>query len=127
METSIMVSEDGKYIVLVIRGAIQGDPKILIQPMIELNELARTLGTKRCLVDATNATNVQSVFDDFAIVNWTTAKEPAIDRRMQIALLVSPEDHSHDFIETVSKNAGYNFRLFREQERAIEYLGRDRA
>jgi hypothetical protein len=39
-----------------------------------------------------------------------------------VALLVDPEDHSHDFVETVGRNAGLNVTLFRDRDAAKQYL-----
>ena len=43
-------------------------------------------------------------------------------RSAHVAILVSPDDRSHDFIETVNRNAGYNVRVFRDADAAISWL-----
>jgi len=40
----------------------------------------------------------------------------------RVALLVAPEDHSHDFVELVVRNAGYNVRLFRNEGQAKSWI-----
>lgn len=42
-----------------------------------------------------------------------------------VALLVSPDDHSHDFIETVARNAGLNVTIFTDLQAAKAYLTGD--
>jgi len=39
-----------------------------------------------------------------------------------VAVLVSPNDHSHDFMETVSHNAGLNVAFFADLEQAERHL-----
>jgi hypothetical protein len=41
---------------------------------------------------------------------------------VRVAVLVRPEDHSHDFAETVTKNAGQDITIFRDREAAINHL-----
>jgi hypothetical protein len=43
-------------------------------------------------------------------------------QRWCVAILVRPDDRSHDFAETAMKNAGLSVALFRDRERAIAYL-----
>jgi hypothetical protein len=38
------------------------------------------------------------------------------------ALLVDPDDRSHEFFETVMVNKGYATRLFHDQHKAITWL-----
>lgn len=123
MEISMTVVEDEKYIILAGKGEIRsGDPKALIQPLVEAFELAKKLGIRKILVDVTAARNALRIFDNYEIVTHTIAQEPAIDRHMRVALLVSPDDHSHDFTETVARNAGFNFTLYRDRTQALASL-----
>lgn len=41
------------------------------------------------------------------------------------ALQVSPDDHSHDFIETVARNAGLSVTIFTDLQAAKAYLTED--
>ena len=126
MEISMTVVEDEKYILLVGKGEIRsGDPNVLLQPLIKAHELAKKLGIRKLLVDVTEARNALRISDNYEIVTQTIAQEPVIDRYMQVALLVSPDDHSHDFTETVARNAGFNFTLYRDRTQAIAALLKD--
>ena len=126
MEISMTVVEDEKYIILVGKGEINsGDRYVLMQPLIEAHELAKKMGIRKILVDVTEARNALRILDNYEIVTHTIAQEPAIDRHMRVALLVSPDDHSHDFTETVARNAGFNFRLYRDRTQALASLLND--
>ena len=45
-----------------------------------------------------------------------------LSRKASVAFLVSADDYSHDFIEKVYINAGYNVRLYRKSDAAISCL-----
>lgn len=47
---------------------------------------------------------------------------PGIDKKARVAILASPEDHSHDFVETATRNAGLDVTLFRDRGLAIRHL-----
>lgn len=48
--------------------------------------------------------------------------EPELHRDVRAAILVDATDRKHDFVETVSRNAGYNVRVFDDEEAAIAWL-----
>ncbi len=126
MEVSITVSEDEKHIMIVGKGEIEsGDPTVLMQPLIEAHELAMKLGIRNILVDVTEARNALKVIDNYNIVYKMITQEPSIDRSARIALLVAPDDHSHDFTETLARNAGFNLTLYRDRAQALESLSKD--
>jgi hypothetical protein len=123
MDLSVTVSDDGRYIVIKGKGVVQsGEFRHLIPPVIEAYGRAANLGTRRLLADMTEARAVLSTIDIYELINRWVGQEPAIHRGMDIALLVAPEDHSYDFLETVAKNAGFHIKLFRDKEKALEFL-----
>jgi hypothetical protein len=58
--------------------------------------------------------------------NYEFANKEMVDfgfsRRSRSALLVRPDDRSHDFIETAFLNAGYAVKLFTDEVSAISWL-----
>jgi len=46
-------------------------------------------------------------------------------RHVRIACLTSPDDKSHDFVETVAQNRGIAFMIFRDLDKAEEWLRQD--
>jgi hypothetical protein len=126
VEISITISEDEKYIIIVGKGEIgSGDPTVLMQPLIEAHELAMKLGIRNILVDVTEARNALKVIDNYNIVYKMITQEPSVDRSARVALLVAPDDHSHDFTETLARNAGFNLTLYRDRAQALESLSKD--
>ena len=53
-----------------------------------------------------------------------TLPDEGYDRHWRVALVTSPDDNSHDFLETVSQNAGYHVMVFKSLERAQDWLSR---
>jgi hypothetical protein len=49
-------------------------------------------------------------------------RRPEIDPSSRVAILVGTVDHSHDFVETVSKNAGQDVAPFTDPEAAGRHL-----
>lgn len=120
MNYTITVSETGDYILIVLLGNVDGE--IAMQYTIESHKLGNELGITKFLVDARKAINVQMVGDNYNFAAKEISEKPSFDRRAKVACLVSPEDHSHDFIETVLRNNGHNFTLFRNMDKAISHL-----
>ena len=86
-----------------------------------LDAASRAHGIKRFLVDVRAAPNVASVLQNYRFAN-VDMSEMALQRDVRSATLVAPDDHSHDFVETVSQNAGYGVRLFRDEAAAVAWL-----
>jgi hypothetical protein len=120
MQRNLDVSPDGAFIILTIKGDI--NRRLAMRYNREAHALGKQLGMKHYLVDATESRNVETTFDNYAFAydDMTAASE--IDRSARVALLVSPGDHTHDFVETVSRNAGLDVTLFIDRTLAEAHL-----
>jgi hypothetical protein len=87
--------------------------------------LAKQLGIDRFLMDLTDSRNVESVTSKYIFAYSDMKNTPGINRNARVALLVNPDDHSHDFILTVAQNSGLNTTMFRDRQAAIEHLLKD--
>lgn len=91
----------------------------------QLAEEATALGIKhRCihqLIDVRESRNTEGPLENYSFA-YDDLGKIAVDRRARTAILVSPGDNSHDFIEVVGRNAGYSVRLFTEEDKAIAWL-----
>ena len=125
MEYEIKPSSDGSYIIIKTYGEI--NRKIAIKQVNEAQKLAKEIGTNLFLSDVREARNSDTVFNqyDFAYEDLPSIKD-IITKESVVAVLAIPGDESHQFIETVTRNAGYKFRLFTDEEAAIEYLLRSK-
>ena len=120
MSYSIKPSEDGKYIILKHWGEINRE--LTTQRNLEAHLLAAELGITRHLVDLTEAVHVDTITHTYEFAYKDMRFLPGINKFACVAVLVSPDDHSHDFVATVARNAGQNVTLFRDRETAIQHL-----
>lgn len=120
MGHSIQLSEDGTYIILKVTGEI--DRKLAMQYNVEAHAFGNKLGISRYLTDLTEARNNDSVIQTYKFAYDDMKNTPSIDRSACVAVLVSPGDHSHDFIETVARNSGLDVTLFSDRSQAVQHL-----
>ena len=120
MSYEIYPSENRKYIVLKHYGEMNSE--FGMNRVMEAHKLGAEMGITRYLVDLTEAKNIDPAYKSFKYAYDDMTTPSGIDRKARVALLVDPEDHSHDFVETVLRNAGHNVTLFRDRELAIKHL-----
>jgi len=110
----------GKYIVIKIKGPLRHQDSM--QVLIEALDLGAELGIEQYLLDVTESPHAWPLGVDYTFVHETVRNEAKFNRSAKTAVLVSPEDTSHDFIIMVSSNAGLNIRLFRDRDQALAFL-----
>ncbi|MBN2556417.1 MAG: hypothetical protein JXA97_10805 [Anaerolineales bacterium] len=120
MGSTISVSEDQNYIILKAVGNYTRE--LAMADNLKAHAMGREMGIKLYLSDMTEARNIETTTDNYYFANKDMKTTPGIDPHARVALLVQPEDRSHDFVETVSRNAGFNVKIFRDRELAIQYL-----
>ncbi len=121
MYYTIQPAADGDYILIEVRGVI--DRKHATRITLESHALGRELGFRKYLMDLTDAVNQEPANEQYQYANHNLNTIEGLDHYALCAALVDPADHSHDFIETVIRNAGFNFRLFRDHLQAMAFLG----
>jgi hypothetical protein len=120
MSHLISLSDDSTYIILEVRGEITR--QTAMQYNLEANKFGKEKGIRKYLVDCINARNTDTVLNNYQFAYNDMRHTPDIDITAIVALAVSPEDHSHDFVETTARNSGLNVTLFRDKQKAIEFL-----
>ncbi len=120
MSYKIFPSDDGKYIILEIRGDITS--KEIVERIQEAHKLGDEMKITRHLMDLTEARNIDSVTKIYKFAYTEIRRSPDVNLNARVAVLVDPDDHSHDFSETVIKNAGQNVTFFRDRDSAIRHL-----
>jgi hypothetical protein len=113
----------GSHIVLKIKGNI--NRRTALQLNLEAHALGERLGIDHYLVDLTEARNTDTVIDSYDFAYHDMTGTPGLRPDARVALLVSPDDHSHDFIEVVAQNAGLLVTLFTDYDQAVHHLLRD--
>ena len=120
MPYKIFVSDDNKYIVTKHIGTINSE--LILQRIQEAHALGDKLGITRHLMDVTEAKNNEPVVSTYNFAHKDIRRTPGINIKVKVAVLVHPGDHSHDFAEVVTNNAGHNMKLFTDRESAIQHL-----
>ncbi len=119
MKYEISVSEDRTYIKVTVYGDITAE----LQKEFAGNAIRKSQEHNiiNFLVDVSQVINTASVLDNYRFAHGDMMRfgQP---RAAKIAVLVAPHDSSHNFVETVFKNAGYNFRLFKEKGEALAWF-----
>ncbi len=123
MECTITLSPDRKYIIQKVSGEINRAKAMQFNQ--ETHALGKEKSINKFLVDMTQARNTDTAVNNYQFAYKDMKKMPKDVRNARIATLVSPDDHSHDFIETVSQNSGLNVKIFRDRDEAIRYLLKD--
>lgn len=119
MPYEILGGSQDRFVTIRVTGAMSR--AIGLQSSVEASKLAARLGTHNFLYDVRNAPNTETTVANYRFA-YDDLPSLHIDRHSRAALLTSPGDHSHDFIETVLQNAGYRVKLFTDESLAIAWL-----
>lgn len=119
MTKEIKVSDNGKYIIVRVN---EDMTRTLAESLgLEAMHLGIKKNLSKFLYDLRNSRNKETINANYIFAKQDLKRldpNPA----NKIAMLTSPNDKSHDFIETVLRNAGYNVKLFIIEEEAIIWL-----
>ncbi len=119
MDYSIEVVRGQHFIRVTAKGDLTRENALKMNE--EAHQVGKDNGINQYLVDVREARNVESVTNNYKIAYKDMQKE-MFDRNAKVAFLTHQDDHSHDFVEMVFRNAGFNVRLFREKEKALAFL-----
>ncbi len=120
MECNICISEDRNYILLKVTGSFTAQS--FMKFIVEAHTLGREMDIHCYLVDVTKARNIDSALGSYKFACQDMKSTPGIDRLAKVAGLISPGDHSHDFAQITSTNAGMFLKLFTDITEARNYL-----
>ncbi len=122
METScsIRVSEDSTYIIMKQTGIINKNLGVAYN--IEAHKIAMKYRINKYLVDLTEAKNMDTFINKYEFAYKDIQNLPEIFKKEIVAMVVAPDDHSHDFVEKISRKIGFNVIFFRNIVAAEEYI-----
>ncbi|MBK8596528.1 MAG: hypothetical protein IPP07_16500 [Holophagales bacterium] len=120
MAYTIGVSPDRVFLVITVLGSLTSEEAS--KYTAEAKSVGTRLGIERVLVDVTGAVNADFTEDSYDFAYRRLPQLSAHGAVPRVATLVSPDDHSHDFILLVSQNAGFNVTLFRNRDAAEKHL-----
>ena len=119
MINKIKISDNNKYIIVQVN---ENMTRTLAERLgFEAIQLGNTKNITRFLYDLRNSRNTESININYIFANQDMKRLETNPNNM-IAMLISPGDKSHDFIETVLRNAGYNVRIIEVESEAITWL-----
>jgi len=119
MDCNVSCSDNGKYILVKVN-----------KPMTialgrrcgkDATELGARHNINRYLFDLRGAPNIENVVPNYQFA-YKDMDNFSFPRGARSALLTDPDDKSHDFMETVFRNAGFKVRLFSNKNSAIAWL-----
>ena len=119
MSYTVTVSEKQDYIIVKVIGNISR--VLAITYNLEAHALGRQLGISRFLLDFTECRNTDTVLRNYKYVN-EDMHDPGINQQACTVMLVSPGDHSHDFIEALFRSNGGDVSLFNDRDLAVRAL-----
>jgi len=119
MEYRVAVSPDGPWIEITIHAPVTAEVERHFAT--EAVAAAKAHDLTDFLVDATRTANIAETFEQYQFA-YRDVKGLDLDKNARIAVLVSPGDASHDFIETLLRNAGFSCRSFRDRDAAYAWL-----
>jgi len=79
------------------------------------------LQSKVAWLDVRGMPNIANPSDQYRL-SYEDMRTFGLAKTSRIAILVGADDRSHNFIETVFRNAGYNCRLFVNEDDARNWL-----
>lgn len=113
------LSADKRYVYTKVIGLV--DVASMLECVLTAHQFARQAGVNRHLMDLTEARNQLSTLENYYFA-YNDMNHPDIDRLARVAMLVGTDDHSHDFLETLSRNSGRDVTLFTSREEAERHL-----
>jgi recombination DNA repair RAD52 pathway protein len=119
MSYQVEIAKNGRYLICRVSRPVTTD--LARQFSMAMDQVSRAHNIKRFLVDVRGAPNVATVFQNYEYANKDMGSLD-LQRDVRSAILVDCDDHSHDFVETVTQNAGYVVRVFDDESAAIAWL-----
>jgi hypothetical protein len=123
VDHEILVSPDRSHIVLRIIGPTGRNR---MGQVFEAHRLGAQLDIHCFLVDLRQAVDLESPADDYAMANHDFPNTPLVDLAARVCCVVSPGDHSHDFLIAAFRESGSNIERFESLAEAEAYLRADR-
>ncbi|MDZ4658365.1 MAG: hypothetical protein SH868_12375 [Bythopirellula sp.] len=122
MGIELLIHGSGKFIVCRVTDEMTAH--MARQVAVAVEQFSAQTGIKARLIDVREVRNTSSVSKNYDLA-YKDLEELRVVRANKAAVLVSPDDSSHDFAMTAVKNAGFNVRKFTDEAAAIAWLEED--
>jgi len=117
---SLSLAENDSIIVLKIIGTSYASRSF--EYTKEVLDYATKHSVTKLLIDCTESKYLDNYFNISNYVINNMKKLPDYCFQMRIALLVSQDDHSRDFLASAFISSGYEYKLFHDRDQAIKYI-----
>ncbi len=118
MDYTVRIAANGKYVETLLHSPVTKD--LALQSQADANELAARHDLDRFLVDVRGMPKLISSLEDVVVAK--ELPQTGLSLLSRIAVLRSPNDNQHDFIETTAQNRGIILRVFKDEDAAIAWL-----
>jgi hypothetical protein len=122
MDIDVSVSKSGKY--LLCRVHVPITIEVAHKMALALNQLADETGIYSRLIDTRGMPNLMSVVKNYDLA-YKDMDELRIARSTKVASLADRNDSLQEFAHNAIRNAGFNLRVFHEEDPAIVWLEAD--
>ena len=123
LKYTLSISEKRTYVRVRVHEPLTME--LVLEILSDTSASARVEGIKGLLFDAREVVSLLGPMASYEIA-YTRLEQLGFPRNCLWAILVAPNDDSHDFMETVARNAGYRCRLFSDEQETMAWLEKDR-
>lgn len=120
MPHEITLSPDKTFVILTIRGRITA--AIAKECDRAAHLFASMHGVGRHLMDLRGCRNIDSTASSMGFAIHGLPNDPCIDKHARVAVLVDPDDHSHDIVLAACQCANLDVSLFTDRSAAEKHL-----
>lgn len=121
MKLTIKKSGAEKFVLVKVKGEITRERAM--KNNIKAHEYGEKYGTDKYLVDLTEAKNTEGTIGNYKFAYEDMKNPPPpIKKSAFVAMVVAPNDSSHDFVEIVAQNSGLNVKKFTCLKTAENFL-----
>jgi hypothetical protein len=119
MKYSLSIADSKRYIVCRVHTSI--DSSLALELARGVEQFSQETRIRSRLIDVRGMRNLESVGANYDLA-FDKLQNIGLDLHAQAAILTDVDDNSHDFAETVLRNAGINVRKFTDEAAAIRWL-----
>lgn len=120
----LSLSEDGTYIIQKMEAAVTNE--VALQRASAANEFANEHGVFLLLSDVRGVPYTGTPFTHYEFAYMMKSVVPTACA-LRVAVVASPDDDSHDFLEIAAQTAHYDLKVFKDYEEAVRWLKDARA
>jgi hypothetical protein len=119
MHFEISLAANGQYGIVKVNAPMTH--ALATEQLKVIKELTARTGAVNFLIDLRESQFIESVGTHYVFANDTLDRFQ-MQRANRFALVVAPDDYSHNFLEVASNNAGFNLKIFRDYQQAVDWL-----